>query len=51
MTLWSVGDSIVRHVHATLAEGNRAARGGEWHQAAADGDTEERLQKPDRDGT
>ncbi len=28
----------------------RAARGRERHQAAADGDTEEGLQEPDRDG-
>ncbi len=27
----------------------RAASGGERHQAAADGDTEEGLQEPDRD--
>ncbi len=69
-----VGDSIVRHVHAMLAEGKvhthsfpgarfldvsaqipailkgdksigfgRAARGGERHQAAGDGDTEVKL--------
>ncbi len=29
----------------------RAAHGGEQHQAGADGDTEEGLQEPDRDGT
>ncbi len=69
-----VGDSIVRHVRATLAEGEvrthcfPGARvlyvsaqiptilkddesGRERHQAAADGDTEEGLQEPDRDGT
>ncbi len=77
-----VGDSIVQHVRATLAEGKLrthcfpgarvldvsaqipailkddesvgavvAARRRERHQAAADGDTEEGLQDPDRDST
>ncbi len=75
-----VGDSIVRHVLATLAEGNMhthcfpgarvldvsvqipAILKGDESVAAvvihtgvndpvADGDTEERLQEPDRDGT
>ncbi len=71
-----VGDSIVRHVRATLAEGKvrthcfpgarildvsaqipAILKGDEsvaavvMHQDVADGDTEEGLQEPDRDGT
>ncbi len=68
-----IGDSIVRHVRATLAEGKvhthclpgarvldvsvqipailKDDESVASCQAAADGDTEEGLQEPDRDGT
>ncbi|KAL0153698.1 hypothetical protein M9458_050976, partial [Cirrhinus mrigala] len=58
-----VSDSIVRYAPATLAkdtrnpEGrrerrrDRPGRGGERHQAAADGGSEEGLQQPDRGGS
>ncbi|XP_056335014.1 uncharacterized protein LOC130246144 isoform X2 [Danio aesculapii] len=58
-----IGDSIVRHVRSTSSKDTyypercreprcrRPPRGDERHRAPADGDPEEGLQEPDRDGS